>query len=413
VAPRIPESEDYLFPTPEPAELSNSEAQALRSAWRDVLSGDVASASRRLERLRRRAAGRPSLETALAYASLRAGRLEEASTRFAAVLERAAAFTPALVGAGASAARRGDADSALGLYRRAQAASPGDALVRKRVAALKLQVTERHMARAQSALAAGDAEAAGSEYRLALETAPEVTGVRLALADLLLAHGDAAGAIAVLQADPGGDRQVTLRLGGVLVAAQQFERALDAYRSLLARDPGDAAARLGYLAARERLEAAAMPEEYRRIPEAANITRADLAALLVVKVKALRRIAAGEARVAVDISGSWAREQVASALALEIMDVYPNHTFQPGAVVRRVDVARSAARVLDLLRWPRAAGPGPADMPPSHLDYQAVERVLAAGLMGLSAEGTFEPWRAVSGREAIDVVEALARLLGP
>jgi hypothetical protein len=52
-------------------------------------------------------------------------------------------------------------------------------------------------------------------------------------------------------------------------------------------------------------------------------------------------------------------------------------------------------------------------MPPSHLDYQAVERVLAAGLMGLSAEGAFEPWRPVSGREAVDVVEALARLLGP
>jgi hypothetical protein len=48
----------------------------------------------------------------------------------------------------------------------------------------------------------------------------------------------------------------------------------------------------------------------------------------------------------------------------------------------------------------------------SHLDYEAVERVLGAGLMTLSASGGFEPWRVVSGREAVEVVDALARLSG-
>jgi len=32
--------------------------------------------------------------------------------------------------------------------------------------------------------------------------------------------------------------------------------------------------------------------------------------------------------------------------------------------------------------------------------------------MGLTPTGSFEPWRPVSGREAIDVVDALARLSG-
>jgi hypothetical protein len=45
-------------------------------------------------------------------------------------------------------------------------------------------------------------------------------------------------------------------------------------------------------------------------------------------------------------------------------------------------------------------------------DYAAVERALGAGLMSLGASGGFEPWRAVSGREAVDVVDALARLSG-
>lgn len=155
-----------------------------------------------------------------------------------------------------------------------------------------------------------------------------------------------------------------------------------------------------------------MPEEYRRIAVEPRVTRADLAALVAVRVGALQRVGPGEPRVAVDISMSWAREHVARVLALGIMEVYPNHTFQPGAVVRRVDLARAVARTLDTLGWPRSPGPAPSDMSRSHLDYDAVERVLGAGLMALTASGGFEPWRPVSGSEAIEVVEAVARLAG-
>jgi hypothetical protein len=95
------------------------------------------------------------------------------------------------------------------------------------------------------------------------------------------------------------------------------------------------------------------------------------------------------------------------------MELYPNHTFQPGMLVRRVELARAAARALDVLRVPRAPAPAPGDMSRSHLDYDAVERVLGAGLMGLGASGGFEPWRPVSGREAIEVVDGVDRLARP
>jgi hypothetical protein len=52
-------------------------------------------------------------------------------------------------------------------------------------------------------------------------------------------------------------------------------------------------------------------------------------------------------------------------------------------------------------------------MPRSHLDFAAVERALGAGVMSLGADGGFEPWRPVSGKEAIDVVDAVARLVSP
>ncbi|MFN8091411.1 MAG: S-layer homology domain-containing protein [Vicinamibacteria bacterium] len=269
------------------------------------------------------------------------------------------------------------------------------------------------MARAQAAADAGDAAAAEAEYRGILEVAPEVAPVRLALAEKLAGRGDSKAAAEVLAGDPTGDRGLALRRAALLVDLADFDGAEAAYRALLARDPADAAARAGVAAAREARAAASMPEEYRRIPASARVTRADLAALLAARVKALRRAGPGEPTVAVDIAGSWAREPIATVLALDVMEVYPNHTFQPWATIRRVDLARAAARTLDRLRWPRAAAPAPSDMPGSHLDYDAVDRVLGAGVMTLGPDGAFEPWRAVSGREAIDVVDAVARLVGP
>jgi tetratricopeptide (TPR) repeat protein len=408
----IPQGEDYVRPAVAPKEASPREARELEEAWRDLLSGSTESAVRRYQRLLTR---RPDLlpaRTGLAYARLRAGRTAEAAAGFASVLAARPDDVSALVGAGSAAFRRGDLNGAVDFYRTAQAVAPQDALVRRRLTSLKLQATERGMALAKAALDRGDTDAAAREYSAALEAAPEVAGVRLALAELLAGRGDVAGAVSLLEADPSGDRQVRLRLAALLMREQEYGRAAEIYRAVLAGDPADREAGEGEKAAREGLDALSMPEEYRQIADAARITRAGLAALIAVRVPALRRLGAGEPRVALDIGASWAREQVARVLALGVMDVYPNHTFQPGAVVRRADLARAAARVMDLLGWPRASGPAPTDMTASHLDYEAVARVLGAGLMSLTPSGAFEPWRPVSGREAIDVVDGLARLGG-
>jgi tetratricopeptide (TPR) repeat protein len=413
VVPTVPEGEDYVAPAPGPGEVSASEADRLAEAWRAVLAGDTARAARDYEELLRRRPSNVFARAGLGYARLRAGRVPEASADFAAALEARPDLVPALVGAGSAAFQAGDVDGALAFYRRAQALAPHDPLVRRRTAGLRLQATERRIGAALAAAARGDSEAAESEYAAALETAPEVAPVRLALAELVAARGDVPGAIALLETDPSGDRLAALRRAELLSGLGEHERAEEVYRSLVARDPADEAARAGERSARAARELASMPEEYRSIPGAARVSRADLAALLAVRVTALRRAGPGEPRVAVDISGSWAREHVARVLALGLMDVYPNHTFQPGATVRRVDLARAAARVLDRLAGPGTSAPPPLDMARGHLDLAGVQRVLGAGLMSCTPAGAFEPWRPVTGAEAVGVVDGLARLVGP
>jgi hypothetical protein len=100
-------------------------------------------------------------------------------------------------------------------------------------------------------------------------------------------------------------------------------------------------------------------------------------------------------------------------LSLDIMDVYSNHTFQPGAVVRRGDIAAALGKVLDLLGWPIRPAPVLKDVSPTNLLYPGVTRVVSAGLMDVTPDGAFEAWRQVSGKDAMALVEALARLVGP
>jgi tetratricopeptide (TPR) repeat protein len=412
-APRVPEGEDYLFPVPRPGELRPGEALGIEKAWHLVLIGNPSGADRAFRKLLAAHPGLLPAETGLAYAHLRAGRVAEAGSGFEASLARRPEYVPALMGAASVAVRQADLERALELYRRAGAADPAESRVRRRLAEVKLRLTEKRVAQAKKAIDADDTAGAILAYRRALEAAPEVAGLRLALAELLLGEGGAREAAEVLAEDPAGDRQTRLRLAEVLSGMGEYRRALETLDQILAREPRDPEARTRAREAREALTLSELPEEYRRIPTASRLSRAELAALLCINVTVLARLPPGEPKVAVDISGSWARNHITRVLALDVMDLFPNHTFQPGLAVRRGELARAAARVLDLAGVRFRPGSAPTDMAPANSAFDAAVRVVGTGLMELSAEGAFEPARPVTGREGLDVVEALGRAAEP
>ena len=183
---------------------------------------------------------------------------------------------------------------------------------------------------------------------------------------------------------------------------------------MLALDPQDEEGLRRSREVREALELLQMPEEYRRIPSSPTITRADLAALVMSKVTMLSRQPPGPAKVALDISGSWARDQIIRALALDVLDVYSNHTFQPAAIVRRGDLATAgAARARPGASTPAANLANPTDMAASNLSRYPAARVVGRGSWTCTEAGAFEAWRPVTGQEAVDVLEGLVRLVGP
>jgi tetratricopeptide (TPR) repeat protein len=411
--PRVDDA-DYVFPEIRRGEMTARDEKTLHQAWTDIMAGQAAKAESAAGRL---VSSRPDLappRIVLGFAKLRANRLPEAEAAFSPIVAAEPNDVAALVGLASVKRKQGRLDEALPLYVRAARLRPKDAALGRRASEIKLAVAEAAIAKAGALSAEGKKPEAIVMLQRALEVAPELSPVRLELADLLVESGRRAEALAVLAAAQDADRNIAIRIASLRFEDGDLDGAETALKRGL-RDPAEDAEAAGLLARiRDRRANLALPEPLRAIGDAPRITRGELAALVVEKVSALRAKApAAKGEVASDLSRTWARTQILRALDLGLMDLYPNHTFQPAGVVRRGELAVVAARVLDLVGWGRPNGPPPRDMSPSHLQYASVVRVAGAGVMQYGPSGAFEPWRIVTGAEAKTVVEALARLAAP
>jgi hypothetical protein len=162
-----------------------------------------------------------------------------------------------------------------------------------------------------------------------------------------------------------------------------------------------------------------MPAEYRAIAAAPAATRADIAALIGVRLAPVVAGAPERQVVITDVRDNWAQQWIVPVVRAGIMDTQPNYTFQPSFRVRRSDLAQTVSRVLGLIAsrnparakaWQDAA-PKISDVSPGHLNYAAVSQAVTSGVMPLE-NGAFQLLRTVTGAEAAEIVarlEALAR----
>jgi hypothetical protein len=103
------------------------------------------------------------------------------------------------------------------------------------------------------------------------------------------------------------------------------------------------------------------------------------------------------------------------------MRVFPNHTFQPAAIMRRTDLAAVIAELVriagagrrgDLARW-QAARPRFTDQPPTHVSYRDVALAVASGAMTADAAGRFQPTSPASGADLDAAVRRVGQLAMP
>src|SRR5262249_13248916 len=159
-----------------------------------------------------------------------------------------------------------------------------------------------------------------------------------------------------------------------------------------------------------------LPEEYRAIDQAPQVTRADLAALIGVRLApVLQSMASRGGVLLTDVRNNWAEEWIMVVARAGVMDPNPNHAFQPRAIVRRTDLAQVVSRLL-----PRIAPPAEvrawqnarvrfSDLASTHLAYPAASLAVSSGVL-TAPDGIFQPVRVVTGAEAIEAIDRLERM---
>jgi tetratricopeptide (TPR) repeat protein len=419
-APKFP---DFVFPAVI-EEVDAVTAERQRAAWQWLQAGDLRTADRVFTAILKRKPQFTPAESGLGYVQLARHQPDDALARFAAALSHTPSYAPALAGRAQALLALGRDAEALSSLEAAAAADPSLDLG-PRIEVLRFRGTQAKIAAARRAAEQGRLDEARTAYEQAIALSPDSAFLLRELAAVDERAGELPKAAEHLRkaiALDASDARAHVQLGDVLMTSGDSEAAVRAYQAAQALDATpEVAAKLD--TARNRAELALLPPAYHAIAGLPEVTRGDVAAVLGVRLANLLEAARERPAVLLtDVRTHWAAPWILAVVRAGVMEPLPNHTFQPQQVVRRVDLARIASRVLALVaarrpasaaEWQSAPLQAP-DVPPTHPTYPAVSQVVAARVLPL-VDGTFAPARPVSGAElaaAADRLEALAGASG-
>jgi len=421
-APKFP---DFLRPSVPPAMSATPAGISESRGWAFLQAGDLRSAERELAAALKAEPAFYPAETSLGYVELARREHRAALAHF----DRALELSPqvkdvsTLVGRGQALLGLNREVDALAAFEAAIAVDPSQTDLARRVEVLRFRTVEQGIARARDAARAGRLDDATQSYMSVIAGSPdspflyrELAGVerRKGSNDLALEHYRKA-----ISLDP-ADAASLAQIGEILEERGEFDEAEKSFGASLAIEPNSAVqARLD--AVRARSAYALLPAEYRAHDQASQVTRADLAALVGIRLgKLLQNGQGGTAAVITDVRNNWAAPWIMAVTRAGVMDPFANHAFQPRGVVHRIELAQTVARLLDRVS---AQTPGNvrswdsarlqfSDLSVRHLAYPAASAAVAAGVLATGPGNAFQPSKPVTGAEAIDAINKLEALSG-
>ena len=424
-APKFP---DFVQPSVPEALAGSRAVENQRRGWVFLQAGDLKQAEREFAAALKTVPAFYPAETALGYIELARKDAKAALPHFDKALEigQQPRDLSTVLGRGQALLALDREPEAVVAFEAALAIDPALTDIRRRVEVLKFRSVERNLEQARQAARAGRLDEAIRAYTTAIASSPESPFLYRELAGVERQKATPADVESALEhfrkattLEPTDARSLA-QIGEILDAREDLEGAAKAYTESLALEANaDLQKRLD--AVRARLELASLPAEFRAIDQAPQITRADLAALIGIRLPRLLPAARSNAVVITDVRGNWAATWIMAVARAGVMEPFANHAFQPRTVVRRTDLAQAVARLL-----PRAAAQRPdrikawetarlkfSDLSSSHLAYPAASAAVASGVLAVAGDNAFQPSRPVTGAEATDAIAKLEALAGP
>lgn len=419
----VPRFPDFIYPAPPNGVGTPAAIDRHQAAWGWLQAGDLRAAERNFNSALKQSPPFYPAEVGLGYVALAQKKHKESLTHFDRAVVMNPRYAPALGGRAEALLALGEEREAVQSIEAALQADPSLTGLRSRIEVLRFRGQQQDIARARKLAESDRLDEARTAYLAAIEASPQSPFLYRELAEVERRAGqfesalDHARRASELEPD---EPRTHVMLGEIYEARGEFAKALDEFSAAVALQPDETLSRrIDNL--RSRAAFAAMPPEYRGIGEAPVVLRGQLAALIAVKLEPLLTGARTVSAVVItDTRSHWASAYILAAARAGVMEVYPNHTFQPDAVVRRVDMARTVGKVLELVvkrrpqlaaawRNPRRKFP---DLAPGHLSYPAAALAVEAAVMTTAADGSFQLTRPVTGAEAVAAVDKLVELGG-
>ena len=418
--PGAPKYADFVFPVPAttfPADV----VQQHQAAWDTLQAGDGRGAERRFAALLKRAPDFYPAHAGLGYVAMARDNMKMAIGHFDRALALNGTYAPALAGKGQAHLALNERGAALASFDAALAADPSLSSIRSAADVLRFQVLQSGVAEARKAADAGRFPEARAGYEAAIQASPESPFLYRELAMVEFRAGaieTAAKRIEKALALEPNDARNHVVLADIMEASGNTAGALQSLQKAVAIEPSEALDRR-IESLRDKVALAAMPPEYRAIESAETITRAQLAALIGVRLDALVKSAMRRPpTVITDVRAHWAFQWILRVTQAGFMDVYPNSTFQPNATATRLQLVTAANGILNFIAaqkpsvaaaWTNAR-PRFSDLPAGNANYGAAARAVSAGVVQTVDKDSIQLSKPVTGPEAISAVDRLLAL---
>lgn len=416
-APKHPE---FVFPV-SPAGALPAQVTRIDRGWQYLQLDDHRNAEREFAAALKQQPTFHPAETAMAYLAMARGNEKDAATRFDRALQADASYIPALIGRGQVMLELDRDADALASFEAALAKDPSLTDLKSRIDVLRFRATQEMLGRAKAAADARRYDEAAAAYRDAIAASPDSGFLYRDLAAVEQKAGQTENALEhyrkAVDLDP-SDARSHAAIGAILDSQGDVMGAIAAYETARRLEPSEVPEPV-LVRLRAAAALAKLPAQYRAIPDRAQVSRADIAALIGVRLESLIARAKPRQLVITDIRGHWAQVWINPVVRSGVMDTLPNYEFEPARLVRRNELAATVSRLLTLVaaskpelarKW-QGVRVTIGDVASTHLSYPAASVAVASGVMPLVG-ANFELLRGVSGREAMEIIsriEALAR----